>query len=89
MIGGNTYHTSLGISINRLRKGAMASRVRRLWTKKTIMFVDEMSMLDLTMLSVINNHSMIARSLDGSSPDHFGGLPVVILMGDFLQFPPV
>jgi hypothetical protein len=88
-IGGNTYHTSLGISINRLRKGAMASRVRRLWAQKTIMFIDEMSMLDLTMLNVINNHCMIARSLDRSSPDLFGGLPVVILMGDFFQFPPV
>ena len=56
---------------------------------KTIMFIDEMSMLDLTMLSVVNNHCMIARSLDRSSPDLFGGLPVVILMGDFFQFPPV
>ncbi|OOQ86318.1 hypothetical protein PEBR_21867 [Penicillium brasilianum] len=32
---------------------------------------------------------MTARSLDRSSPDLFGGLPVVILMGDFFQFPPV
>jgi hypothetical protein len=48
-----------------------------------------MSMLDLTMLSVINDYCMIARSLDRSSPDLFGGLPVVILMGDFLQIPPV
>ncbi|KAJ5091039.1 hypothetical protein N7532_009723 [Penicillium argentinense] len=88
-IGGNTYHTCLGISINRLQKGAMGSRVRRLWAHKTIMFIDEMSMLDLTMLSVVNNHCMIARSLDRSSPDLFGGLPVVILMGDFFQFPPV
>lgn len=88
-IGGNTYHTSLGISINRLQKGAMSSRVRRLWAQKTIMFIDEMSMMDLTMLSVVNNHCRIARSLDRSSPDLFGGLPVVILMGDFFQFPPV
>lgn len=29
-IGGHTYHTSLGISINRLQKGTMTSRVRRL-----------------------------------------------------------
>jgi hypothetical protein len=88
-IGGNTYHTSLGISINRLQKSAMGSRVRRLWAHKTIMFIDEMSMIDMTMLSVINDHCRIARSLDRSSPDLFGGLPVVILMGDFFQFPPV
>jgi hypothetical protein len=27
--------------------------------------------------------------LDRNSTDFFGGLPVVILMGDFFQFPPV
>lgn len=88
-IGGNTYHTSLGISINRSRASAMSSRVRRLWSRKTIMFVDEVSMMDLTIISVIDNHCKIARSLDRSSTDLFGGLPVVIFIGDFFQFPPV
>jgi hypothetical protein len=88
-IGGNTYHTSLGISIDRSRQGTMKARVRRLWSRKTIMFVDEVSMMDLKMISVINNHCKIAKSLDRSSPDLFGGLPVVILIGDFFQFPPV
>lgn len=88
-IGGNTYHTSLAISINRLQKGAISSRIRRLWAHKTIMFIDEMGMMDLTMLGMINNHCRIARSLDRSSPDFLGGLPVVIPMGDFFQFPPV
>ncbi|KAH6954100.1 hypothetical protein BKA56DRAFT_236176 [Ilyonectria sp. MPI-CAGE-AT-0026] len=40
-IGGNTYHTSLGISINRSRGSAMKPRVRRLWSRKTIMIIDE------------------------------------------------
>jgi len=31
----------------------------------------------------------IAKSLDRSSPDLFGGVPIVIFMGDFFQFPPV
>lgn len=56
-------------------------RGKRLWSS--------MSMIDLSSLSVINNHCKSARSLDRSSPDLFGGLPVVILMGDFCQFPPV
>ena len=88
-IGGNTYHTSLGISIDRSLSSVMKSRVRRLWSSKTIMIIDEVSMVDLTMLSVIDNHCKIAKSLDTSSTDLFGGLPVVILMGDFFQFPPV
>ncbi|KAJ5364730.1 uncharacterized protein N7496_010443 [Penicillium cataractarum] len=34
-------------------------------------------------------NSRIAKSLDRSSPNLFGGLPIVILIGDFFQFPPV
>ena len=67
----------------------MTSRVRRLWSRKTIMIVDEVSMMDLTMVSVIDNHCKIAKSLDRSSTDLFGGLPVVIFIGDSFQFPPV
>ena len=47
------------------------------------MIIDEISMTDLSMLS------KIAKSLDRNSPDLFGGLPTVIFMGDFYQFPPV
>ncbi|KAL3482802.1 hypothetical protein BJX62DRAFT_231438 [Aspergillus germanicus] len=46
-------------------------------------------MIDLSTLSTINSHCKSARSLDRTSPDLFGGLPIVILMGDFYQFPPV
>jgi hypothetical protein len=57
--------------------------------QKTVMFIDEISMTDLSIMSTINNQCKIARSLDRSSPDLFGGLPIVILMGDFHQFSPV
>lgn len=89
IIGGSTYHTSLGISLNRYKRGGVSPRVRRLWYRKTVMVIDEVSMIDLSALSIINTHCKIARSLDRSSPELFGGLPVVILMGDFHQFPPV
>lgn len=89
-IGGNTYHTSLGISIDRSRTASITrSRIKRLWARKTIMIVDEVSMMDLTMLSMINNHCKIAKSLDRNSPEFFGGLPLVIFVGDFFQFSPV
>ena len=88
-IGGNTYHTCLGISINKTQKPTVSPRIRKLWSTKTIMIIDEISMTDLTTLSTINNRCKIAKSLDRSSPDLFGGLPIVIFMGDFYQFPPV
>ncbi|CEO59597.1 hypothetical protein PMG11_04269 [Penicillium brasilianum] len=89
VIGGSTYHTSLGISLNHHRRTGVGPRVRRLWCRKSIMIIDEISMVDLSALSIINTHCKIARSLSRSSPDLFGGLPIVILMGDFCQFPPV
>ncbi|PVH69295.1 hypothetical protein DL98DRAFT_387405, partial [Cadophora sp. DSE1049] len=54
-ISGNTYHTALGISIAKTQKTTVSSRVRKLWSKKTVMIIDEVSMTDLSMLSTINN----------------------------------
>ena len=88
-ISGNTYHTALGISIAKAQKTIVSSRVRKLWSKKTVIIIDEVSITDLSMLSTINNQCKITRSLDRSSPDLFGGLPIVILIGDFHQFSPV
>jgi hypothetical protein len=88
-ISGNTYHTALGISIAKTQKTTVSTCVRKLWSRKTIMIIDEVSMMDLSTLSTINNQCKIARSLDRSSPNLFSGLPIVIFMGDFHQFPPV
>ena len=88
-IGGNTIHTALGISIAKKQKPQVSPRVKELWSNKTIMIIDEVSMVDLTMLNTINNQCKIAKSLDRGSPDLFGGLPIIIFMGDFFQFPPV
>jgi len=88
-IEGNTYHTSLGISISNSQKRNVSPCVKKLWSKKTIMIIDEISIMDLSMLSTINNQCKIAKSLDRNSPDLFGGLPTVIFIGDFYQFPPI
>ena len=80
---------ALGISIAKKQKPQVSPRVKELWSNKTIMIIDEVSMVDLTMLNTINNQCKIAKSLDRGSPDLFGGLPIIIFMGDFFQFPPV
>ena len=88
-IGGNTIRSALGISIAKKQKPQVSPRIKELWSNKTIMIIDEVSMVDLTMLNTINNQCKIAKSLDRGSPDLFGGLPIIIFMGDFFQFPPV
>jgi hypothetical protein len=78
--------TSLGISISKTQKPKVSPRIKRLWFKKTIMIIDKVSIIDLSMLSTINNQYKIAKSLDRSLPDLFGRLPIVIFIGDFYQF---
>jgi hypothetical protein len=89
LIRGNTYHTSLGISLNHSWAAVKGLRVRQLWSRKTIIVINEVSMINLSTLSAINSHYKSAWLLDRTSPNLFSGLPIVILMGDFYQFPPV
>ena len=89
-IDGNTYHTTLGMSINNKTTIHPAPRrIQHLWANKTIMIIDEISMTDLQSLSRINKRCNIARSLKSESAELFGEVPIVIFMGDFYQFPPV
>src|SRR6267378_8255028 len=62
---------------------------RRLWSGKTIMIVDELGMIDLQNFYLMNRHCNLARSLDKDSTEFWGGLPIVIFLGDLYQFPPV
>ena len=41
----------------------VVSRVRKLWSKKTIMIIDEVSMMGLSMLSAINGQCKIVGLL--------------------------
>jgi PIF1-like helicase len=88
-IDGGTYHGALGIGIGKKQNSDVSARVKRLWANKTFLVIDEISMTDLGILATINRHCKSAKSQSRSSPDLFGGIPIVILAGDFFQFPPV
>jgi hypothetical protein len=88
-IDGNTYHSTLGMSIGNKTFHTAPRRIQHLWANKTIMIIDEISMTDLQTLFRINKRCNIARSLKSESADLFGEVPIVIFMGDFYQFPPV
>ena len=47
------------------------------------MIIDEISIMDLNILSKINRQYKIAKSLDRNSLNLFGGLLTVIFIGDF------
>ncbi|KAF4469092.1 arrestin domain-containing [Fusarium albosuccineum] len=92
-INGVTIHSACGMQPNAPDGNADDSSTvtyvdgdaRRRWRKKWLLIIDEVSMLGLQTLSNINRRLCASR---GSSQD-FGGIPVVLLSGDFHQFRPV
>ena len=89
LVQGSTIHTGLDVAIKRQRKRGASRRVRSLWTNKTALIIDEISMVSLKLLTCIDEQCKIVKNLDSNSTAVFGGLPVVIVLGDFHQFPPV
>jgi hypothetical protein len=94
LIFGRTIHSwsGLGISVDEFDEDKLHNREKRVWlnAKKRIrdtdvLIVDEVSMLPAYFLS---NLDRACRKAKGKSDVPFGGLQVV-LVGDFLQLPPV
>ncbi|KAM4061345.1 PIF1-like helicase [Hirsutella rhossiliensis] len=57
-----------------------------IWKQKLVLVIDEVSMLGGATLHNVSRHLQALRDC----PDEpFGGMPVVLLMGDFYQFAPV
>jgi len=88
-IHGSTIHTSLDVGVGRHRKRKPSQRVRSLWADKTILIVDEISMVGSRLLDSIDKQCKLLKNLDPNSTAVFGGLPIVFLLGDFHQFSPV
>ncbi len=53
------------------------------------MIVDELSMVKMEMLSNMGKQLAKARGFSNFSTAVLGGLPIVIVMGDFYQFLPI
>ncbi|KAF6795842.1 DNA repair and recombination protein [Colletotrichum musicola] len=92
-IGGTTIHSALGLSFKDVdgrivAPGANANeeRLRQRWLRRKVLVIDEASMLGLATLYEIDQK---LRSLRAQPDCPFGGLPVIVLVSDFLQFGPV
>lgn len=94
LIFGRTIHSwaGLGISVDRFDESTMTDKQRHTWKAAErrirdtdVLVIDEVSMLPAYFLSNLDKACRLARS----RPDQpFGGMQV-ILVGDFLQLPPV
>lgn len=88
-IGGQTYHSALGLIA--LLKNKPGRQKRKLdlrkinvWIKCKVLIIDEVSMMDARTLDLIDK---TARDIRNNNLP-FGGIQV-ILCGDFFQLPPV
>ena len=92
-IGGNTIHSTIGLTFKD-RDGQVQEdmpqisdeRRKQRWRRRKVLIVDEVSMLGLDTLYQVDQK---LRHLRGFGDQDFGGMPVVIFTGDFLQFGPI
>ncbi|XP_044714692.1 PIF1-like helicase domain-containing protein [Hirsutella rhossiliensis] len=87
-IGGTTINSACGlipiaIQTNRL---PFSEAKKWIWKQKLVLVIDEVSMLGGATL---HNVSHYLQALRDCPDEPFGGMPVVLLMGDFYQFAPV
>ena len=85
-LGGQTIHSFFGIPPRILNPDEVKPRARsrKLLGKIDRLVIDEVSMVRCDLLDVVDRCLRVARN----RPEPFGGVQVV-LVGDFLQFPPV
>src|SRR6267378_5587418 len=85
--GRSTIHTGLDVAVRGRKQGA-SRRVKALWRNKIMLIIDEISMVSSKLMDSIDKQCKVVKNLDDSSTAVFGGLPVVIALGDFHQFSP-
>jgi hypothetical protein len=90
-INGVTIHSACSMSMSESNEtkafslGKVDGRERAEWQEKLMLIIDEVSMLGSKTFSIAEDQ---LRKLRGIEKD-FGGLPIVMLCGDFHQFPPI
>jgi hypothetical protein len=88
-IRGRTIHTALGIDVCDRARSSVEPQFYSLWQGRTILFVDEISMVSLTLLNTINQQCNRIRVVGQDSTAVFSSLPIVVFMEDFHQFAPI
>jgi hypothetical protein len=90
-IKGQTVHSAVGItgqgkcSISPTKLSTLQNLLRG----SLLFIVDEISMVSTKLLGQVNQHCAKVFELPTSGSAVFGGVPVVLVFGDFFQFPPV
>ncbi|KAH7461132.1 hypothetical protein FOMA001_g19195 [Fusarium oxysporum f. sp. matthiolae] len=88
-IGGTTVHSACGLDTHRSSNEQLprfSEAKKWAWKQKLVFVIDEISMLGGATFFKTHCH---LQALRDCSDKPFGGIPIVLLMGDFYQFAPV
>jgi hypothetical protein len=91
-IKGQTVHSAVGITGQRKTLSLSPIKVTTLQNllRGIVLFIaDEISMVSTKLLGQVNQNCAKIFELPTSGSAVFGGVPVVLVFGDFFQFPPV
>ncbi|KAK8118347.1 uncharacterized protein PG998_002973 [Apiospora kogelbergensis] len=88
LVGGVTLHSAANIGFEGSSEGprGISEEEKLRWKSKVILAVDEISQVGGLTLASVDNRLRRYRD-DAQRP--FGGIPIVLLFGDFYQFDPV
>lgn len=88
-INGRTIHSAIGLNL----KGFCSERVEKLlmnkWKETKMLVLDEISMISGQLFSQINKRLNHLKGYHDNEDAYFGCTPIVLVLGDFAQFPPV
>ena len=91
-IGGETLHRTAGIKVNNENdppsEEKMKNMIKNLYTTVALI-IDERSMISQKVLGAAERNIAMAAHSGTHSNEDWGGIPVVIMLGDDMQLPPV
>lgn len=86
-INGRTLHSAIGVNIQGRSKDDQALKSR--WKKTKMLIHDEVSMTSGDFFKTVSEQIGRLCDMDKPSDLPFGGVPIVMVLGDFAQFEPV
>jgi hypothetical protein len=78
-------HSFLDIEIDRKVFKTTRKRIQILWTHKIIMIINEINMINVRLLTKINNNCVIVKIQKRDINNFFDNISIIILMKDFFQ----
>jgi hypothetical protein len=88
-INGRTIHSAVGLNIRGYCSQKIENLLMRKWKETKMLVLDEISMISGQLFSKINSRLNHLRGYHDIEDICFGRLPIVMVLGDFAQFPPV